>query len=189
MNSISRVFKIKNSFRGITLIEVIVAVFIITIFFAILISDFPKIKRQFALSRAVHKFSQDIKMIQNKALSGVGIEGKNVKGYGIYINLANNKQYIIYADTYEPNDYEYTEGEIIDIVDISKENPGVIITGINNISVSSVSIDFSPPSPTTKISDLISGEDSVEVVFALENDPSIAPRKVSVNKAGLIEVK
>lgn len=197
-----KIFKNLKSGAGITLVEVIVAVFIITVFFAILIADFPKIKRQFALARAVHKFSQDIKMVQDMALSGVTIEGQSVKGYGIHVDLAKNKEYIIYADTFQPNDFEYTpytEGcdysedcdYVINTIDISKEESGVIIKEINNINIgnSRVSIDFSPPSPTIKIVNLSADKDNVEIVFASEADSTIAARKVSVNKAGLIEVK
>ena len=177
--------------RGITLVEVIVVVFIIAMFSMILISDFPKIRRQFALSRATYKFSQDMRRAQDLALSGVKLESpKQAKGYGIYVNLADNKKYIIYADTYQPNDYEYTEGHdyIIDTIDISREEAGVIIKEINNVNYSWVSVDFSPPNPTTIITSLRQNENNVEIVFALEVDQSIT-RQVSVNKSGLIEVK
>ena len=185
----------KNLCKGITLVEVIVVVFIIAMFSAILISDFPKIRRQFALSRATYKFSQDMRRTQDMALSGAQLEsGGQARGYGIYVDLADNKKYIIYADTFVPNDNEYTAGSypagdyIVDTVDISQEEKGVIIKEINHVNYSWVSVDFAPPNPTTTITSLSLGEDNVEVIFALEVDQSIT-RIVSVNTSGLVEVK
>lgn len=205
----------KNSEKGITLIEIIVVIAIITLFSMILIADYPKIKRQFALSRAVYKFAQDLRKTQDLGLSGVQLKNKdgsgdivNAKGYGIYINLSvpvnlnipPSKQYIIYADTYMPTDYMYTSGDyiietgdyIIETVDISKGEPGVFISGIksgiNNISNNWTSINFNPPNPNTTIENLNPGENSIEIVFALSVDPLIT-RAVSINTSGLIEVK
>lgn len=191
-------FKNKNSEKGITLVEIMVAIAIITLFSMILIADYPKIKRQFALSRAVYKFAQDLRKTQDLGLSGVQLKNGagnmvNAKGYGIYINLPASKQYTIYADTYVPTDYMYTSGDyIIEIIDISKEEPGVFISGIksgiNNISNNWTSINFNPPNPYTTIENLNPGQNSIEIVFALSVDPLIT-RAVSINTSGLIEVK
>ena len=69
--------------RGITLIEVIVVMVIVTMFSMILIADFPKILRQFAISRASYKLSQDIRRTEDLGLSGVQIgDGlMQAKGY------------------------------------------------------------------------------------------------------------
>jgi len=92
--------------KGITLVEILVVIFIIAALLTILVSDFPKIQRQFALSRATYKFAQDLRKAQDMALSGEEIKKPDgtiisVKGYGIYIdnrgNNGNNKEYKIYG--------------------------------------------------------------------------------------------
>ena len=200
----------KNSSSGITLVEILVVVFIIGTFLMILVADFPKIQRQFALSRATYKFAQDLRRAQDMALSGVEIKKSgaaetiiNAKGYGVYINLADsNKQYIIYADrddsqTYSAqdkincDDYDPVENEgadcIIETVDLSKDAHGVIIKEINNTNnFNYISINFNPPNPTVSISGL-EGGNRAWIVFALESDPINSTRNVFVWKSGLIE--
>ena len=194
-------FKISNPDRGITLVEVIVVILIITIFSTILISDFPKIKRQFALSRSVYKLAQDLRRAQDMALSGLQItdEGGQVilaKGYGIYINpFADSKGYILYADSNQPADSEFTPvsgGEagdyIVENIQTTIESPDVYIKEVRNIDGDWTSINFDPPNPNIVIANLLDGKSGIDIVFGLESDSS-AERIISVNKRGLIEVK
>lgn len=191
----------KNSEKGITLIEIMVTIAIITLFSMILIADYPKIKRQFALSRAVYKFAQDLRKTQDMGLSGVQIKDENqvvveAEGYGIYINInlsssdGNNKQYKIYADINGNGKYNSEGDYVIKTVDFGETEKGVIIQEIINTknNAPSVSINFSPPNPDIEIWQLESNRNNVEIVFALSSDPT-NKRKVSVNTSGLIEVK
>ena len=94
----------KNSSDGITLIELIIVIFVIGMLTMILVSDFPKIQRQYALSSATYKLSQDLRKTEDMGLSGVPINDQNatpiaVKGYGIYFNRTQSPtKYLIYAD-------------------------------------------------------------------------------------------
>jgi competence protein ComGC len=95
--------KLKILSRGITLIELIVVIFLITIFSMIVLSDFPKIMKQHALSSVTHKLAKDLRKVEDMGLSGVTIYDANkeiilVKGYGVYFNIDQPTQYIIYAD-------------------------------------------------------------------------------------------
>ncbi len=187
-------FKIYNFSRGITLVEVIVVVFIIATFSSILLSDFPKTKEKFALSRAVYKLAQELRRAQDMALSGVQTlkDDEPAKGYGIYINLSTlgNKEYVLYGD-FSGNNQAYDSGEELKTVDFSASEKGVIIKQINNTASSqSVSVNFRPPNPDIKISNLKGSNTRVEIVFGLENDSSGKNTKsVFVNKLGLIETK
>lgn len=111
--------KNKKLSKGITLIEIIVVIFIIVLFTMILIVDFPKIQKQFALSRVTYKMAQDFRKAQDLGLSGVPLYDKDkeqiaVKGYGIYIDTASPiTKYIIYADIPDENgewDQKYNGG-------------------------------------------------------------------------------
>ena len=201
-------FKIKNPVRGITLIEILLVVFIIALFSSILVADFPKIRRQFALTRTVYKMSQDLRRAQDMALSGQQIKDANgdkinVQGYGIYINLDNTslgkKKYIIYADMTNDQQYDVSGaicGQqlpnrdcVIETIDLSQTEAGVIISRITNpTDVHWIDINFKPPNPTIKITNLSFGN-RAQIIFALESDPLKTERIVSVNTAGLIEIK
>ena len=69
--------------RGITLVEVVVVIFIVALFTIILISDFPKMLRQLALSRVSYNFAQDLRKAQDLGLSGIALKDKN--GYSEFI--------------------------------------------------------------------------------------------------------
>jgi hypothetical protein len=113
-----------------------------------------------------------------------------VSGYGVYadLTLLGNKEYIIYADKspgnqqYDPFDYT------VETIDMGQNEKGVIIKEIDNVTAGSVSINFNPPNPDTVITQLLANESNVNVVFALESDPT-QTKTVSINKAGLIEVR
>jgi len=94
-----------ESGAGITLIEIIVVIFLIAVFSVIIISDYPKIQRYFAVSRTAYKLAQDLRKTEDLGLSGVPLNDKNgasimIKGYGTYVNVSSQpaEQYIIYAD-------------------------------------------------------------------------------------------
>lgn len=186
-----------NLKKGITLIEVIVVVFIIALFSAILISDFPKIQRQFALSRATYKLAQNFRRAQDMGLSGQfrDFSGKIPTGYGIYVDLTagETEKYIIYADIYDGNggDQEYTstQDQIIETIDFRSEEKGVVIKEIEGVFIQKVSINFKPPNPEISISDLLPDENRIGIVLGLSAYPQGQTRTVFVNKAGLIEIE
>ncbi|MEK7658239.1 MAG: hypothetical protein AAB352_00015 [Patescibacteria group bacterium] len=198
-----------ESGAGNTLIEIIVVIFIIVLFSIILVPDFPKIKRKFALSRSVYKFAQDLKSVQDMGLSGVLTGGAvQAKGYGVFIDLNNtalaNKKYIVYADI--NGDSKYTSqsssqinhtcgaqnpGEdcVLEVIDFSVMENEVIISDIYNVTGNQqISINFAPPNPNVTITDLVQGSTEVEIIFAVESDSS-QTRSVFVNTSGLINVQ
>jgi Tfp pilus assembly protein FimT len=198
--------KYRERENGITLVEIVVVLFIVTLFSLIVINDFPKIQRQFALSRTSYKLAQDLRKTQDLGLSGVRINDVlgdpiAVKGYGIFIDLGQSAtQYIIYADVNGNQKYEgvnnYCSQEvdgaadcIVEMIDISKENPNVYIKTLDNISGSTTSINFSPPNPIISIDNFIpDSESKVGIVFGLSTDSS-ATRTIWVNTSGLISVQ
>ena len=178
--------------KGITLIEILVVVFIIALFTGILITDFPKIRRQFALTRVVYKMSQDLRRAQDMGFSVQRVQDVDVKGYGVYINLDSpdlgGKKYIIYADIDDNQRYVAGTDFIVETVDFSQAESGVVISTIKNpTDIRQVDINFKPPNPAITITSLSFGN-RAQIIFALESDP-LKTRMVLVNTSGLIEVK
>jgi Tfp pilus assembly protein PilE len=184
--------------NGITLVEVIVAIFIITVFSLIVIVDFPKIKRKFALSRTSYQLAQDLRRTEDFGFSGVQFldEAGDVivtKGYGFYA-IKDNKEYFIYADTNDTTDYRYTPSEdsIIETINILESEPGVYIKRIDvseGVYADWVSINFNPPNPNITITTNLGISTSrIGIVLGLDLDDS-SERTVYVNSSGLVEVE
>lgn len=200
-----------KSEKGITLVEIIIAIFIISLFSSFLLFSFSGVQEEFRLTRAAHKLAQDLRKAQDLGLSGAEIldeSGNKIKiaGYGVYFDTSVYPAgYLIYADSCPQKtdssspDYKYTgknevfdclNGDTIvgDVVDIGLEEPGVVIKGFNNIlGNQSTSIDFVPPNPITIIENLYPDTNSAEIILGLEGSSKI--KIVSINKAGLIEIK
>lgn len=185
----------KNFSRGVTLVEIMIVISIITVITGIVVADFPKIKLNLSLSRATHLIAQDLKIAQSLSGSGrkeILSNGDTVypRGYGVYIDTSAlaTKNYIIYADINGDSQYTANEDYVVKRVNFENQEPGIIIREIlyaNN----RLSINFSPPNFNTNISNLLSGHDGVEIIVGSEFDLSIKDRVIYVNKAGLIEIK
>lgn len=192
-------FKNGKPITGFTVVEILVVVSIIIVFSIILTLNFPQVRPGFALSRTVYKFEQDLRRVQGMALSSTEYKDSGgvvqpIKGYGIYIDNLNNKQYVIYADKYPGNQKYDQEDYVVETIDFSVVESGIIIKEIqsivdenNYVAIDNVSIDFAPPNPITTITPSTT-YNRVHVVFAQE-DKLTATGTVSANTAGLIEVK
>lgn len=180
---------------GITLVEILVVVVLISIISGVLVANFPMIKLQLGLSRAVHFIAQDIKTAQGLSGSGHQIKLSNgdlvqPKGYGIYINteIMGNKKYLLYADINGDHQYNQTIDYTVKEVDLSQLESGIIIKEIHNAPTNGMSINFAPPNFDTTISNLLPNYNRVEIVIAI-NSAQEYTRTIYVNKAGLIETK
>ena len=188
-----KILKFQSS--GYTILELLVVVAIISILSFIFITDFTKAKLQFALSRTVHKFEQDTRKMQSLALksqSFVDSQGAvhPIKGYGVHV-VASTKQYYLYADNSPGNASYDNQDYLVDTIDFSLTEPGIIIQEIKFPSQSApfASINFSPPNPITTITSSFGSLDNVvDIVFAFEGDPS-QTKTISINTTGLIEIK
>jgi len=197
MPKIFNYFEFKE--KGTTLVEIAVVIFIITMFSLILINDFPKTLRQFAVSRSAYKLSQDIRRVEDLGLSGFIIESPNkpVGGYGLYINKNDVDEYKIYADNCSDTaDFKYTTGsgcedDIVETIKISEQQAGVFIKEIKGSDDSPydyVSINFKPPNPKITITADAVEVNNIDIVISSTFDQSLE-KTVSINTSGLIEVK
>ncbi len=178
--------------KGVTLIEIIIVVSIISIISSIIIADFPKIKLQLSLSRTAHKLAQDIRVAQNLSSSGneVFFNSQNVvpKGYGIYIDINSSngdKKYLIYADMNGDNHYYQDQDYIYKEINIEDNESGIIIKQILN-GTENVSINFAPPNFDVTITNLYYSQEPLEIVLAVESFPDIT-RTITVNRSGFVE--
>lgn len=203
--------------KGFSTIELLVVIAIVSAFAIIVISNFPQINRQLALSRAAYKFDQDVRRAQNLAFSAGQFKDslgnvQTVTGYGVYLDFSGlgNKKYVIYADkpigsttlrgiTYPVgNQYYGSLDYLVETIDFSLQESGIIIKeiiayqgGIGS-SVNKISVNFNSADLSTLITipppPAQENKNSVDIVFSLESDLATI-RTVSVNNAGSIIVK
>src|SRR4030042_4950676 len=104
-----------NKSSGFTLIEVLVAIFIVGLLSAILITSLRKNEKQYQLKISVQKIVQDIRKAQNFALSGKKRywppTGRMIvpESYGIHFDKGNPRFYFIYGDYIGNDGYQPPE--------------------------------------------------------------------------------
>lgn len=199
--------KIKNGF---TLIEILVAITIITLMSVFFIPSYRKGAQQMALQRSASKLYQDFRRVQEMAISSrICTECLNnpasppLRGYGIALTkleseplfpIANNKTYIIYAHNDTSNYYffnPYSDPPDVMVESISLEK-GVIIKDIidleNGNSYVHFGVNFIPPEPTLGMECDVCGHQIIKtarIILSLEDNPTLT-KTIYINAAGLI---
>lgn len=181
--------KVNNS-RGFTLIEFLISASVVLFLTSLLVPNFQTGKDQFALQRSVHKLTQDIRRVQEMAMSvqQIGPEGAKFYpegGFGIHFDLDTAKSYVIFADCDEDRYYDKDDPngcgaglpEKLASGDIVIE-PKVRISGLTPSSP--LDITFVAPNPDIYISG--AGAEA-KITLSLASGQA---RTVMVNQAGLV---
>jgi prepilin-type N-terminal cleavage/methylation domain-containing protein len=171
---------IKNTLakKGFTLIELVVVIGLIALMTALVLPNYRSGDQRLALQRSAHKLSQDLRRVQEMAISAKEFDGAPADydySYGVYLREDQPTQYILFADL--DNGKDYDSGEEIEILAFETR------VEIGNLSpASSLTIVFSPPDPTVTLSPDAS---SVSITIEVET----LQKNIRVNKAGLIYVE
>lgn len=125
--------------RGFTLLEITVVVAIITLLSTIFLANYRAGERVFALQRSIHKLSQDLRRVEEMAISAQGFKESDDTstfpkgGYGIYFkinptfgeceNVPNGYCIFLFADCNGDKQYNGPAAGIISCADATSENP------------------------------------------------------------------
>lgn len=191
-------FNIKKSGAGFTFVESMIVIAMIGILSIIVIPSYQSAKNQLALERSAVKLAQDLRKVQEMAMSaqecepcgGIVPEG----GYGIYIrktpSVPAQTTYRLFADMDDNQRYNHVQDVIIE--EVSLESKIIIYDLSRNI----VTIAFKAPDPKVFFSGKSNDPDSwnpfsnPEITIAIEDNPeNPANQKViKVNAVGLIYI-
>jgi len=181
-------FKFSNKNKGFTLVESLVTIFIIIVLSLIILPNYYSTKQQLALQRSAFKLAQDIRTIQEMAMS-VQEFGDEIPagGYGIYLRKVPSPyiSYSLYVDKNNNQKYDFGEEKIEEI----NLESGLKILSLDE-NQNHINIIFTPPDPEVYLLNNDAEElgSEVIIVICLSDDES-KTKTVTINKAGLIYVE
>ncbi len=169
--------------KAFSLVEIIVAIGIITLLTVLILPNYKGADKQFALERSAHKLAQDTRRVQEMAMSAKETGGSvPLGGYGIHFRVSWETYYELYADG---GNYKY--GGIGDIyMETINLEEGVYI---KSVVPSSLSVNFMPPDPVVNIKvEAGDDKDNAIITLALKSDPT-KEKIIKINKLGRVEVE
>lgn len=165
--------------KGFTLIELLVVTGIIVLLTALVLPNYRAGDHQLALQRSAHKLSQDLRRVQEMAVSVKEFEGIAPSGYGAYFNKNQPSKYILFADLNSDERYSASDDGTVEEIDLEK---GVNISQLSPLAPdNSLTISFLPPDPT-----VVFYPDGVFSLITINF--SFSQKTIQVNKTGLIAV-
>jgi type II secretory pathway pseudopilin PulG len=190
MAIIMRKFNNEKSFSLIELLVVIAIIFILTV---LIFANYRSGQQQLTLDRATHRLAQDIRRMQEMAMSTKEEPGckKNGEyrpdyefGYGIDFSSvpANPRAYTLFADCNGSGGFEAPGGG----QEVDVDYPiGTVEISMGNIStnITNLSIVFTPPDPSV----FIKPGDKNEAVITITI--GVRQKNIKVNKVGLVDIE
>lgn len=172
--------------KAFTLVETLVVITIIVILSLMIIPNYNSIKQQLAFQRSASKLVQEIRTVQEMAMSSKEFEGNVPEGgYGIHLSRVppHNEYYTLFADTNNNQKYDPGPDKIKEIY----FEEGI---KIKDLPEQNINIIFKPPDPEVYLLDNDTNGlgSEVIIVICLIDDES-KTKTISVNKAGLINIE
>ena len=180
----------RSEYPAFTLIEFLVATSVVIILSIIIMVNYEFGGHQFTLQSSGHKLAQDVSRIEEMAMAVREFRGSvPLGGYGVYFDRINYPtSYFLFADN--NGDYIFDKPEIIEEIRL-KEN--ILIDhvylgkkGKGGERQTGATVTFSPPDPIIRID---GGFEYDFIDITLRSTKTNETIIISVNKAGLIEVK
>jgi prepilin-type N-terminal cleavage/methylation domain-containing protein len=178
--------------NGFTIVEFLVVIFIISLLSGLSFTAYRTGEKIFALQRSAQKLAQDIRIVEEMAISARICDACAEKkvppgGYGIYFNQGQSV-YSIYADLDGNGFYNSATDIVIETVTLEKTVIQNLSISPLSINISSLSINFEPPDPKVTIGNSTQTSTEASITISLSSDPS-KTKTIKVNKAGLIYVE
>ncbi len=170
---------------GFTLVEMLVAFFIVGVLSAVILLNYRTGQEQASLTRAAAVFETDIRRAQNFAVASIDFGGSVPCGYGVH--FVDNRNYSIYAGRADAanclaSNHNFQSGTDSVYQDIKVVEQRIIFK--NSFS----DIFFEPPDPATYVNNSKSAGVSTTVELCLESDLTKC-RNLIIDTAGRIVIQ
>lgn len=165
--------------KGLTLVEMLIALGIVSVLSVILLPRYASINNNLALSRNAYQLSQNIRKAREMAVSARAVGGSVPPGYGVYL-IEGGTEYVIYADTNGNRVFDVSGDVIIEEINLDRK---INIKDIAGVS-SPLSINFVGPDPLVYIT---GGATAASIILGLTESSEI--ETINVNKVGLVYVE
>lgn len=149
-------YKLITQKVGFTLVELLVSIGIIAVVTSAFLISYNQYKKSANLNMATQEIVSNIRRVQNYALASKEDASGSIPdgGWGIYFDVANNDELIVFADTNSNGVYnlgEEYESIILPKEIIVKKNKYPNIGGIFNKTCEKTSLVYKPPTPKITI--------------------------------------
>ncbi len=176
---------------GFSLIELMVTIAIVTLITGIVMVKYSSFNSVVLLKSQTYELALDIRTAQVYGVNAKGASTSFRGAYGMYFNMANPNQYILFKDADGGNEREYDSGE--EVGDTYTIDPRFAITAICSTSgscgVGQASVAFRRPDFDAYISlDSSSGVPQIIIVITSLSDSTFS-REVVVYSSGQISVQ
>ncbi|MDD5144685.1 MAG: prepilin-type N-terminal cleavage/methylation domain-containing protein [Candidatus Pacebacteria bacterium] len=163
--------------KAFTLIELMVVTALIALVSILIMPNFRSGENQLAVKRETYKLSQNIRRVQEMAISAKEFEGAVPGGYGVYFKKTEPAHFIIFADIDNDKTYSSLDNVVEDVlleeIEISSLSSGTKLT-----------IVFTSPDPTVTITP--SSESAAINLKRVGSEQDVS--SVTINKVGLITI-
>ncbi len=179
--------KYNKNKKGFTLIEVLVASIIMVLLASMMLFNVRGGEKQLTLQRSAHKIAQDIRRVQEMAMSAKEFNGSvPLGGFGLYFDKIQlgPTNYLIFADL-NGNKFPDLPGEEVESIDLER-NIKFSNFFMGPTESDSVFFVFIPPNPQICINNCNS--DSARIIISITDNPS-KTKTIKLNKVGLIEIE
>jgi len=171
--------------NGFTIIEMIVAVAIISIMAVLILANYNQGRSQLSVDGVAQALMVDLRQAQSMALAGALTNGK-YGGYGIY-SVSTTQYDLFFNENIENNGcqkdgFEYSNSGSNGLLIKRVSLPNNITISFNNNNVNNVF--FAPPQPKTCIGNDANNE---SMTISLTDNSSGAKKTITVTKNGVIE--
>lgn len=170
--------------KSFTLIEILIVLVIIVILTSVTVVFFRPHRERVNLALSAHQLAQDIRSVEDMALSGKKLTSGIPHGYGIRIYDKNDSnypnEYIIFGDIDGSNNYNSGDELIRGPISLGK---GIEVSSLSPNSP--LDIVVVPPDPDIYVNN--SSNDGI-ITLSLKSDTS-KTIEITVNSKGLIEIQ
>jgi len=170
-----------NQESGFTLIEMMTVLFIMAMISGLVFANYRSGNQQFALENQAYSLAQDLRKVQEMAMSSKEVGGVEPAGYGIYFE-EGGLGYKVYADVSSPQNNQYDVADYT-VEDVAFARYIYILSSIPN----ELSVNYSPPEPVTTLTG--TGGEVAQATIVLGMQGTTLTRTIVVNRGGLIYVQ